>query len=374
MFYKDYLSPAQRAKVDCLASGVRITESAIDALSLVRSGRPLALAEYPTTGGIIFKLEGAGYVNAPFTGIFAERPTFEIHYGSDVFVLRRINADEEHPIEIVPLPGFVHEDGSREFGRAMIVHTERVRIEIVNGCSFHCGFCDLNHEPYGLNDKEMLLRAIRVANDDPVLPINHAMISGGTSKKEDEKAVDEVYEYLLSQPPLLKRASVLTPLPMDVMLAPRADDRGLIDRLYGWGAREFSINIELFGQDRAKIIPEKAAIGLNAYGHAIKRAVELTGGKGRVHSLLVVGIEPMEATLNGVAWLAERGCYPVLSPFRPAPNTPLADHPIPTADFLAELWLRSKEIADHFNVDIGMPCVGCQHNDLAFPHTNLGLS
>ncbi len=43
-------------------------------------------------------------------------------------------------------------------------------------------------------------------------------------------------------------------------------------------------------------------------------------GLGKVRSLMLVGLEPVEDTLRGVEELAKRGCDPILSPFRPRPD------------------------------------------------------
>ncbi len=358
----DLLDSAKRAKIECLASGVKITEQAMQALAIARSGRPVSIYEYPTTDGIIFKLDGAGYVNASYAKRLSGRPAFEITHDGGGFSLRRIETGEKHPIEMVPLPGFVGADGSRPFGRILMTHTDRARLEPLVGCSYGCAFCDLRFESYKIFDPDTLLKALKTAIDDPILPARHGMIGGGTPRTEDRHRLDSVYRAVL----------VASPVPMDVMVAPRPRDEGFIDRLYHWGANDFFINIELFGDAKKKIVPQKAK-NFSAYESAIEAAVELTGGKGRVNSMLVIGIEPLEDTLKGVEWLAEKGCYPVLSPFRPAPGTSLARHSCPSAEFLAEAWVKSKEIAVRYGVEVGSRCAGCQHNEVSFPHKNMSF-
>ncbi len=91
-------------------------------------------------------------------------------------------------------------------------------------------------------------------------------------------------------------------------------------------------------------------------------------GLGKVRSLLMLGLEDLDDTLAGVQALAERGCDPVLSPFRPDLLTPLAEHPPPSAELMREAWLRSAEIVDRYpGVYLGPRCFPCQHNTLAFP-------
>jgi hypothetical protein len=88
---------------------------------------------------------------------------------------------------------------------------------------------------------------------------------------------------------------------------------------------------------------------------------------GRVRSLLLVGLEPLEETLEAVGELFRRGCDPVLSPFRPDPHTPLQDAPPPTLDFLEEAYDRAIEIVDLHGGALGSQCIPCMHNTLTFP-------
>jgi hypothetical protein len=75
----------------------------------------------------------------------------------------------------------------------------------------------------------------------------------------------------------------------------------------------------------------------------------------------------MEETLRGVEALAERGCFPILSPFRPDPGTPLRNHLPPNANSLEETFLRSLDIAEYRGVKLGPRCIPCTHNTLTLP-------
>ena len=81
----------------------------------------------------------------------------------------------------------------------------------------------------------------------------------------------------------------------------------------------------------------------------------------------MVGLEPIEDTLRGVDALAQRGCEPVLSPFRPSPDTPLGDVSPPGEAELVEVYERSVEVAGRHGVKLGPRCIPCQHNTLSFP-------
>jgi hypothetical protein len=153
------------------------------------------------------------------------------------------------------------------------------------------------------------------------------------------------------------------------MLMPR-DGHELIDRLVDAGVAGFAINLEIFSRaTAARLCPNKEHVGLHGYADFIAHAVERTGGRGsgRVRSLLLVGLEPEETTLEGVQFLAELGCDPALSPFRPAANTELAHVPPPTARSMESVYLKASALVKGYGVELGPRCIPCQHNTIAFP-------
>ena len=144
---------------------------------------------------------------------------------------------------------------------------------------------------------------------------------------------------------------------------------GLLDpeSLVAAGVHELSINLELHDDQAARdIMPAKAKLGLSGYMDFIERAIDAFG-PGRVRSILMVGLEPLEDSLAAVEILASAGCEPVLSPFRPDPSTPLRNGRPPTVEELAEVYERSVEIAARHGLRLGPKCVPCHHNTLTFP-------
>jgi hypothetical protein len=139
------------------------------------------------------------------------------------------------------------------------------------------------------------------------------------------------------------------------------------------GLHGFSLNIEasqeMIGpQSTIRFLPAKARFTRPWFEAAVTAAVEATGGHGRVRSLIILGLEPLEASLAGVRWLAERGVDPVLSPFRPARTTELADRAAPSGDDLRAALAEARSIVAEFpGVELGPRCVPCQHNTLSFP-------
>jgi len=118
-------------------------------------------------------------------------------------------------------------------------------------------------------------------------------------------------------------------------------DLNVIDELYAAGLDIFICNMEIHDPERfAEVCPGKYSIG----GHpSIKAALRHALGvfrHGAVVSNLIVGLEPIESTYAGIENLIGEGIVPLLIPFRPLPNTPLAQHPKPSIEMVEQVFLH----------------------------------
>jgi hypothetical protein len=351
------LTPLQHLKISCCSRGIRIAE---DAERQLTEGEdvPLSIHEYATTGGVTLKLEGDVYVNAPFDEWFCDEPeaTLAVDGATGKYVV--YFRGDAFPAQVLPLPGYleVRDTQARLVRHTVMSHADRARVSPIYGCAFGCKFCDFLGKKYVRRPVDQLLSALAVARADTVLPVKHVLISGGTPRLRDYEYFGEVCETIIRN----------TDIAVDVMVAPWSDN--VIDRLADWGIYGYAINIEIFDSEIARrIMPQKWRLGLSAYAARIERALERTGGNGRVRSLIIVGLEPLEKTLAGVEFLARLGCDPVLSPFRPARGTPLQAVRPPSSDLLERVYLESLEIVARYGVKLGPRCIPCQHNTLTFP-------
>jgi hypothetical protein len=355
--------PVHKLKLDLMTEGVDVTPGAREALDRLYPDRPITLAEYASTSGICLEMPGGVWVNAPikeFNPNFVFAPTSRLeHAGDERFIVR--SGATETPVRPIPVPDFHSElaASGEPFSQLAATHTDRVRISPIEGCAYRCTFCDLPTDFPKIRTKKIadLLEVVHRALHDQTLPARHVLISGGTPRPKDIDYLNEVYEAVTRGFPQLE---------VDIMMAPTA---GALDLkwLHEIGVHALSINLELFSPEALRrYAPQKHALGRAAFERAIGDAADLFG-PGRVRSLLMVGLEPMEDTLDGVRFLAELGCQPVLSPFRPAPGTPEERSPPPTAAYLADVYLRAREIVEDYNVKLGPECLACQHNTLTFP-------
>jgi len=367
------LTSDQLLKFQLLASGVRIPEEARVAWR-DRFGGPLTLAEYATTGGVALVLPGENYVNAHPVD-HANAP--ELGIDGESWFLR--HAGDDVPIDVVPVPAFHgqhtvdrYQGAVQPLTRYGVTHTDRCRVSPIEGCAWRCHFCDLPFEwDYRLKHKENLLDAIRAAKDDPLAPARHVLVSGGTPRaprrarpdragRDDEAWIDDVYAFLAEH----------SPLPVDVMM-PVRKDFSYPDWLRSAGVNMVSLNMEVSDPDRARALAAaKANIGRDHTLDYIERAVD-SFGVGFVQSLIVFGeaIEPMKSTLRGVRDLVDRGCIPVLSPFRPHHLTPLAEAPAASLEEIVEVYHRTLDICEQIDNGIkpGPRCIPCHHNTATVP-------
>ena len=355
------MNDLQKLKIQLMTEGIAVSEDARRQLTGLGQDKPLTLADYASTSGISLRLGKDIWVNAPiaeYNPNFVKNPVAILESTECGYVVR--SGDLEVSAAPAQLPGYYGQ--KNEWGEPYTVychtHTDRARLSPIEGCANACRFCDMPFEySYRLKSVERLIDAGHKAIADPLLPAKHMLVSGGTPKRSDQGYLHDVYRKVLSE---------FRDIAVDIMMAPVP---GLlaIDELGRLGVNQLSINIELFNIEFARrYMPDKAEIGIEGYLDFIEKAVERLG-KGRVRSLLLVGIEPVEDTLAAVEALSERGCEPVLSPFRPSPSTPMRDREPPGLDLLCMVYEKSLEIAQKKDIKLGPRCIPCMHNTLTFP-------
>ena len=354
------LTPVERLKIRVMTEGLAITDRAMDEHSR-QGSRPATLADYATTSGITLKLAEDLWVNAPIqehnSNFITEPPLHLLDFDGREYSVR--SDGKEFPAWPLPVPDYHDQLNSSEEKYTSFAnsHADRVRISPIDGCGMVCTFCDFPYEfRYRRKRIDGLIDSIQKALDDPALPARHILISGGTPKDEDIDYLRTVYRSV---------AETFQGYPVDIMMVPLP---GVLDlqSLHACGINGLSVNIEIYNRDiAAKVMRQKFEMGIKYYLDFIEKAVTVFG-PGRVRSLLVSGLEPPEDTLQAVRELAERGCDPVLSPFRPDPSTPLRKHPVPNVGLLERLYLESLEIVERYSVKLGPRCIPCQHNTLTF--------
>lgn len=236
-------------------------------------------------------------------------------------------------------------------------YTDRVRLQLISGCSNKCKFCNATEFKYEFNSISGLEQALNIALSQG--KVRHILISSGSVKIEDLEKITEMYEYF---------GKKYSQYDIDIMMTPRGftsytDSNQYEDYLIflkNSGISGLSINMELNSvENLKKYCPEKAQIGQENYLKFLELAVKIFG-KNKVRSLLIVGLEPLEETLKGVEKLAKIGCNPVLSPLFPYGEANFS----PNAQLFIAAKEKSEEICKKYNIEMGPLCKPCSHNVL----------
>lgn len=330
----------------------------------------ISFSDYATTSGVVTILDKQVYVNIPVK--FQGTP-FLIDRSDTEFFLSYQGRLLPVSVQIIPPPAYaldvVRLDDKTPVRELVMTHADRARLSPVHGCSYHCSFCTCNMPSYQENSCEQLEKALQIALADPYNVPKHILISGGTPREtlESYRWLNEIYYYFPNHYPQFD---------FDVMLSPRGmlpgqtSDQGYDEFLHflfdECGVKTLSINLELYNDAlRDRYIPEKHSVGKENYYRFIRQAVTIFGAES-IRSSLVVGLESVEDTLQGVRSLVNCGCLPVLSAFIPAPGTDAAGYPAPSVELLLDVVTQSAQIAADANTQLGPLCRPCTHNSLTF--------
>jgi hypothetical protein len=126
-----------------------------------------------------------------------------------------------------------------------------------------------------------------------------------------------------------------------------------IDRAYAAGVDAMSFAIRIYDP---KILAEfsrgrSEAIDRDRYYEALAYAARIFPS-GTIWSDLIVGLEPLESTCEGIDTLTKMGVLPVLSIFRPLDETAFADHPIPDPSEIAPIYAHLYNAVREANINV----------------------
>lgn len=160
--------------------------------------------------------------------------------------------------------------------------------------------------------------------------VRHMVMTTGTPNFTDRGAA------LLCESAAAVRAAVPS-LPIQAQCEP-PDDPQWFQRLREAGVDSLGMHLEAVTPSvRARIMPGKAEVSIEAYLQAFRDAVAVFG-RGQVNTYILAGLgDTHEAILSMCETLIALGVYPFVVPFVPIGGTPLADHPPPSASFMRGL-------------------------------------
>jgi len=261
---------------------------------------------------------------------------------------------ETEPVTLLPAPEFYQKttrSGAR-MGSFSALHDRLMMLHPFMGCGFFsqqgkaCQYCQydsmLNEPVPPLRDPLELVEAVRAALAER--EVDTVYLYNGYSPSDDVGLRRLVPVIALLRKHLGHRQIALeTVAPSDVQV---------IDELYEAGLDIFVCNLEINDADKfAEICPGKQAIGGQeaiykalAYARSVFRS-------GAVVSHVIVGLEPLQSSIDGMKKLVEQGIVPMLLPFRPLPGTALSECKLPSLDDVEQALLVQYELLENS----GMP-------------------
>lgn len=338
-------------KAQLLYEGIKITPKATEELNKIS---PIWLMkDYITCSGVTLNFKDLYVTTVPNDSAF-----YTLDYNNDFYIT--VKNEKIYVAPIVP-PDYMKDEiviDDKKITCYINTYTDRIRIQLINGCANNCKFCNAREFKYEFNNLNALDNALQIGLNER--KVRHALLSSGNAKNEEDlQRFSEYYEFFCSK---------YKDLEIDLMTPPRGfksytdknDYINYLQYLKEIGIYGLSVNIELYNLEQLKFYcPEKYEIGQNNYFYFIEEAVKIFG-RNKVRSLIIVGLEPLEYTLQGVEKLASIGCNPVLSPLFPYG---LAQGNLSTELFI-EARRKSEKICNKYDISLGPLCLPCSHNTL----------
>jgi len=182
---------------------------------------------------------------------------------------------------------------------------------------------------------------------------NHITLTSGTPGTPDKgcKLTAEV----------VKEVKSYVDVPIHGQVAPLEKDKfQYYDMLWDAGLDTIGIHIDVIDPEVLKVMcPGKLNFGLEKYVKAWKYVVDLFG-EDQVTSFVLAGLgERDEVLIAGMKLMASIGVIPYLNPFRPLPETPLADMRPPDPERMIRLFRELRQIILDAGLDVFKNKGGC---------------
>ena len=255
--------------------------------------------------------------------------------------------------------------GGVPYGKVGFLSTDRLRVHVTNACKFKaqnvgCRFCNMAEDYQEIMPNDIAEVVKHYSMHDNEIGLNHYLV-GGQSER-DECAVQKIISTIQIVAKYAPGKDIYA------MILPVSDDA--IRQMRDAGLKKVAYNIEIFDEELAKkYMPGKGCIPREEYFRALAEATSLFDKAGETRSLVVVGLESHESMMRGIQRLADLRVQPILSIFRPMPETPLADIVPPSMRYIDTLYHEVTEMLRRINMHLGPSCIPCQNNTLSMPYT-----
>lgn len=358
LFYREVEKKAVLyMKVALLNQGIRIEADAQKKLE--KSG-----GIRPGTNCSVDLLIGELVINCPISGKFIEFTPFSVKLRNGKLGLFYYNSFlKEIRINPVDIYSMKKTSNGILYGAIANMSSDRLRVHHTTSCIFKalgkgCAFCDIRMGTDNIKIEDVHEVIDFYLNNTE---FEHFLVGG-----QSEKATIE-YPYIIDTIQYIRQRCDKN---IYVMCLPPLD-RKIVKQMYQAGATEVAFNIEIFDRSIAmQLMPGKGYIPLKQYLDALRYSVSMFGETGSVRSIILVGLESDKTFFDGIEALAREHIQPILSVFRPLPDTEMVDEIPPSNEYLIHVYNKASEICEKYGVTLGPACVHCQNNTLSLPAKN----
>lgn len=227
-----------------------------------------------------------------------------------------------------------------------------------------CKFCSIHQNRSKGTDfvkiikEEYINESLQTALHDSKVNITQVMINGGTFKDFDKNfsyysRLTKLASQIIHQSKKRVNLHLIVFPPTDMSLLGYFKDTnaGII------------INTEVFDPVLFKeYCPGKEIVlGRNKILDSLEKAAMVLG-KGRVYSVIVGGLEPIESLYDGLVYLAERNVTPIINLLHTDPETPLENFKNPSVEFIMEMGQALQEVYEKYHLRAGY--LDCGRNSI----------
>lgn len=315
-------------------------------------------ADWEEFGAVTLKIFDKIWITAPCLERWYSISPLEIDYDRDSGdTILYYYGKKLFPIEVMKADPYGEKltKNGHHIKDIVYMNPDRLRVYHRNGCALQnrglgCKFCDL----YGVDKPftfEEICEAVSYYLDDE--RVNHFLIGGGS------ELLNNQCETIINLARFLHERSGKN----IYLMSQPINDPNLLHDLKNLGVTEVAFNIEMFNRDLAKLVmPGKSKNSLKDYYDSLTMAVNLWGRSGNVRSMILLGFDDITEFEKGIYELCKLGVAPILSLFRPCPNTPLEEYmPLNEKETLC-YFETAKSICDKFGIKLGPSCKACQNN------------
>ncbi len=274
--------------------------------------------------------------------------------------------DSKYIVTEIPTPEIYQhstKDGI-DYGKIALLHgTECLATTVFQSCKYwstgdQCKFCTiptsfLSGNTIKEKTPEQIAEVVKQGLKDGI--IKHVLLTTGTSEGEDMGI-----ERLVSIAEAIREFSNI---PIAVQFEP-PEDTSYLKKLADVGVNAVGIHLESADEKiRSEMCPGKYRYGSFELYNRTWDAARKYFKKGDVSTFLLFGLgENLEQTIDLCEYLAQKGILPVVTPFRPAPGSQLADfvpHYVGRLDESVEFYKKLGTILFKHGLDPKSTSAGC---------------